>query len=133
MSQEKYFTFQWLDLVYQTCYVLFDIVMFSGFWTSHGWKMFYFNNELFLEIIQGDLLIVFDSRIFNCRYFSHGLLTSTRGNCATIENGSTFFSSDTDLFPFNCFSCKMDNPLSILILCGCVRFVFHLYLLLFEV
>ena len=54
----------------------------------------------FSETIQSDLFIVFVSRIFNCRYFIHVLFTITRGNCVTIENGSTFLLFDTDLFFF---------------------------------
>ena len=107
--------------------VLANQIIFTGFWTSHEWK----NNELF-EIIQSDFLIVLVSRIFNCRYFSDGLFTNTRGNCLTIENESTFLLSDTDFSPFNCLYSIMGNySLSVLMLYGSVRFVCHLYVLLF--
>ena len=60
----------------------------------------HFHNELLFGIIQSNLIIVFVSRIFDCRYFSHGLFTNTWGNYVAIENDSTFFLSDTDFFSF---------------------------------
>ena len=58
------------------------------------------DSELFFEIIQSDLFIVLVSRIFSCRYFSHGFFIDTIGSSDTIENGNTFFFSDTDFFFF---------------------------------
>ena len=94
--------------------------IFTGFWIFRGWQMlFYFNIELFFEIIQSNLFIVFVSRIFNCRYFSQGLFIDTWGNCFPLRYWVSFFSN---------IMCK---SLSMLMLCGSFA-IFTCYVLRFS-